>query len=1035
VSRTDAERRRTAALITADDLPDDPPRPAPDTVLTTDDLTAAGITLAEGPALQAALNGFVRAGESGLGPVDQVRLLMNRPGPWTGALDGIAARAARRTWRSAHDDFALALSGASGLPAGTDPAEAWRRATSLVLPLELHPVLSDSRHARGDFRDAVRQVAEHLAVHGTHAVSGTDLASRVRRELGLPPRLPGGAPEAPAVTVGFGPGSASVSQDDGRELKALAGRVAAAGVLNLRAGVPAPEVVLTGFGRSGRSARDRVEAVAASVLDDLTQALVELGAGDLADLFEITVRVGTGGAGRVTAEVVTPPQSAAVAELERLRLLDGPGGAVDVDTLARRVLHVPGDAEVSADLRAELFTLVENAMAAGWSSSTASLGAYHLAARGALNHEHHIVAGDGSYQGLNLTGRPVGAVDTSRVWQRRNGQFQGPLEPMWDADAGAYVVVAEGGHDHVLLPWGQDRTRVPWQEFVELVARDPGVARLPAGVPVVLVLNHGGDQGLAMPRTLAFRAGRDGVWAHSGQVGLVLDPVSGTHRIVVENQRSQGLPLGGWFGSDANDLGPDGVPDEGFVTTLDGTVVPDHAVKTRTIGDEGRSFGRVTMSDPDLVTNEPVFEVLGEISAFSQFDPVTERALGDPVPLLEAGRPVYHFSQHGMPLRGVMEVTDGRPPVQVGGTETGRFLGRRPSMRKLGPRAVIDLGACWADAVAEDLPYVTDAATPPYVFDVLGTTSYAQGVANGSGAGVLAVDRVHVLMRGESPKAGVLTSPSGEAGERRLLLPEPDTAQLTDLARWAGLHPDPGPAPQDVQDTTARLVRALRRTFGAEVHADPEFRTLLQGLGALENMRRADPHLRVAGPFTLHHLHLVVHARHGRTSNDAPSPDEVRRVLSDAARRADGAGGRQLTLHDYTPMPSMDWALKQLAGRDLAATAIDVLRLPPERAVTRVDVSRLVWGTVKGAEAVRAVSDPVAAARKVLHVPAGADLSPDEARERLLWLMAGAAVSGFDPSDPSDLAAWDLVRQGALDDTTRLTTGGVPSGRNWTRRQ
>ncbi|MFE2397658.1 lonely Cys domain-containing protein, partial [Streptomyces sp. NPDC059425] len=566
------------------------------------------------------------------------------------------------------------------------------------------------------------------------------------------------------------------------------------------------------------------------------------------------------------------------------------------------------------------------------------------------------------------------------------------------------------------------------------MAGDRGAGGLPAGTPVVLVLGHGGDQGLVLPRTLAFRTGRDGVWAHSGRVGLVPDPASGVERIVVENRRSEGLPLGGWFRSDADDLGPHGTADEGFVTALDGTVLPDASIKTRTIGDDGRSFGRVTMSDPDLVTNEPMFEAMAEITEFAQFDPVSEGTIGEPAALLENGRPVYHFAQHGMPLRGVMEVADGRPPVQVGGEETGRYIRRRPSMRKLGPDAVIDLGSCWADASAEDLPYLTDAAEPPYVFDVLGVTSYAQGVANGSGAAVMAVDRVHVLMRAETPKAGVLAGPSGEPGARRLLLPEPGPAELAALARTAGLHTGEGPVPADVLDTTLRLVKALRRSFGADVAADGRFRTLLEGIGALENMRRADPHLRVAGPFTLHHLHLAVHARHRRTSNDPPSRDDVRRVLLDAAAKKDEAAAGRLTLHQYTPLPSLDWALKRLAGRDLAALAADVLRLPDAGAVTRTDVSRLVWGAVRGAEALRNTTDPVALAKKALHLHPSAEPTPDEAGDRLLWLMAGAAVSGFDPADPADLAAWDLVRHGALDDGTRLTAQGVPTGRDWTRR-
>ncbi len=251
----------------------------------------------------------------------------------------------------------------------------------------------------------------------------------------------------------------------------------------------------------------------------------------------------------------------------------------------------------------------------------------------------------------------------------------------------------------------------------------------------------------------------------------------------------------------------------------------------------------------------------------------------------------------------------------------------------------------------------------------------------------MAVDRVHVLMRGATPKAGALASPSGSQGARGLLLPEPG-AELAALARTAGLHTEDGPVPADVLATTLRLVKALRRSFGADVASDARFEALLQGIGALENMRRADPHLRVLGPFTLHHLHLVTHARHQRTSNDPPSRDDVRRVLLDAAGRKDEAAAGRLTLHQYTPMPSLDWALRRLAGQDLAALAADVLRLPDASAVSPRGRGKLVWGAVKGAEALRSVTDPVALAKKALHLPASAAPTPDEAGDRLLWLMA-----------------------------------------------
>ncbi|WP_455357457.1 lonely Cys domain-containing protein, partial [Streptomyces sp. SYSU K217416] len=198
VRRTDDERRRTAALVTVEDLGEDWPRLADD-VLTLADLTAAGITLGAGPAVQVALSGSVRVGDSEIDRVGYVRLLMVRPGPWSEALDVIAARAARRIWREAYVDFVLARGRASGVMAGRDLEEVWRRAMSLVLPLELHPVRADSRHARADYIGAVRQVAEHLAVPRAGAVSAVLEADRLRHGLGLPPRLRGGAPGGPPV--------------------------------------------------------------------------------------------------------------------------------------------------------------------------------------------------------------------------------------------------------------------------------------------------------------------------------------------------------------------------------------------------------------------------------------------------------------------------------------------------------------------------------------------------------------------------------------------------------------------------------------------------------------------------------------------------------------------------------------------------------------------------------------------------------------------------------------------------------------------
>ncbi|MFD5929309.1 hypothetical protein ACFWGO_32385, partial [Streptomyces griseoaurantiacus] len=192
VERDSDQRQWIASQVTADDLPDGLPTGLdPHTTVTLRDLTAAGVTV--GPALHTQLalnNGEVSLRDTGLDPVDQVKVLMNRPGPWPQSLDTVAADTSRRIWQDSYEDFT------GSLPPGTDPRsarEAWDRATGLVLPLELHPVRADSRYTTGPFRDAVRQVADLLA-GGSGRPAAITRADQLRTDLGLPFRVRGGAP-------------------------------------------------------------------------------------------------------------------------------------------------------------------------------------------------------------------------------------------------------------------------------------------------------------------------------------------------------------------------------------------------------------------------------------------------------------------------------------------------------------------------------------------------------------------------------------------------------------------------------------------------------------------------------------------------------------------------------------------------------------------------------------------------------------------------------------------------------------------------
>ncbi|WP_405537424.1 hypothetical protein OG787_31905 [Streptomyces sp. NBC_00075] len=184
VRRDPAQRQWIAGQVTPADLPAD---------LSEEDLAELGA-------------------DGGVVTVGQISAAMLGPGPWPKSLDVVAANATRRIWADAYTDFADTTPDTAKGAA----SRAWSTATGLVLPLELHPVLADSRHAGEEYRDAVRQVAEALLAGGGPETA-TALADRLRRDLGLRPRLRGGAPSRPVAiptSAQWDPAPAAESRDD-----------------------------------------------------------------------------------------------------------------------------------------------------------------------------------------------------------------------------------------------------------------------------------------------------------------------------------------------------------------------------------------------------------------------------------------------------------------------------------------------------------------------------------------------------------------------------------------------------------------------------------------------------------------------------------------------------------------------------------------------------------------------------------------------------------------------------------------------------
>ncbi|WP_133169141.1 lonely Cys domain-containing protein [Streptomyces sp. MH60] len=186
VERDGGQRRWIAGQVRPEDLAADVRNLDFGRAVDREALDTAGISAP--PALRAQWqlgSTDVPLAESGLPPVDQARLLMVEPGPWPQALEVTAANAARRLWQESYADFAADAPPLADGKTGYTPSQAWSTATGLVLPLEMHPVRADSRHAVAPYRDAVREVADLLMAGGGRDAADS-LADRLRADLGLP---------------------------------------------------------------------------------------------------------------------------------------------------------------------------------------------------------------------------------------------------------------------------------------------------------------------------------------------------------------------------------------------------------------------------------------------------------------------------------------------------------------------------------------------------------------------------------------------------------------------------------------------------------------------------------------------------------------------------------------------------------------------------------------------------------------------------------------------------------------------------------
>ncbi|MFJ8755379.1 lonely Cys domain-containing protein, partial [Streptomyces sp. NPDC102441] len=724
---------------------------------------------------------------------------------------------------------------------------------------------------------------------------------------------------------------------------------------------------------------------------------------------------------------------AAVVRLNGLRqvepvLRDGPFDLDALDAVVRHVFMLDTAVKVAAEHRGPLFWLAMDERAKS-ASSLAVLSALHLQRVGALAPEYALETLDDKIWGRDLGGVSFPVLDlnlSGTATRRPDGTLEfgevGPADWHRTGEDPPFVIRAEGGHDHVMV-FGR---RVSIDVFVELMAIDPAVAALPAGVEVLLCISGAGARQVELARRVADRLGRP-TWSTNGtlhEFALPEDP-SLRHVIYLEvgdpADTSKLRPE--WI------LSPPGLLPDPADTEADRAL--DRALLSNTVVDrENLSTGRSFFGPGEEKFAEQDRHARTARETWHR-DPVTGILTKDPhgVPF---GDDVYTYGVHGRESMTTV-ATEKNPKHVLRDGAFGGVLRRRPSLKNLDKKYKVVGLACLTPRRGGTTHRSGMYGPAPFVPDPLAVTSELQHVANETGRVSFGVTAPHRLMYNVAEKkwAHVLdTDVRGRRGRWVEIRPESSGDALDDRARVAGLHTGDGPVSVEDRERALRLVRALREAFGVAIEDHSEYEELLRGIGALEIMRAADPALNGFGPFTMDLFDRAAHAHvalvGGQIIVDGdPGPDAYRALLESAAATT----GSGTTLTEFVQLPAVVEVAQRLEGTaDLVAEARNILRLDADAVVGKPELSRLFWASVKAQEFLNRVSDTDALAIVALHLKPRQLARPGE----LFELAAQAADAGRDLDNRTALAAFHLETLGAYDPETELVDSqGGASGRNW----
>ncbi|MCZ1008351.1 lonely Cys domain-containing protein [Streptomyces lydicus] len=711
------------------------------------------------------------------------------------------------------------------------------------------------------------------------------------------------------------------------------------------------------------------------------------------------------------------------AALERLDALSAgdprlrPDGSLDLAALVRRVLMLERtEPATPADLRDLLKAALDPR--AGGPRSLDRLSAVHLVRKGVF---------DARFRLLDDQGNPRG-------WDWGSG-----VPPQADLSTSGTVTTDQGGATAVTnlgtAPWG-DRAQLyaanstarsvrvrglqgfsrlaPHRVFAELVDLDPVLPGVPAEVPLLLWTPNVLARNLNLPDALAHRQNRS-VFATGGN--LVWAPLPGPQpRFVpaLDNRGTEGV-WASWLRRDPAEV-RDGAVDwnqEEITWSLPG---PDHRLHGSVSfdfaaePDKGRSRTR-NYARAAAVRR---YVVLGKGRGKSAEPPKEVRWKVSPFNAATHGRPAVTFWQT---VRG-----EQRLPAR----ESARRMARQVDRAGLAPDAPVLVGSC-------------SAATPrPVVFDRLADLPIGQYMANESKRGAYAppyeisLEPEHDVVEGSTSDELVwvlFTDERGVPADWVFFLPEPEGAELDEVARLAQLHDGSGPASEADRYRVLRLVRALRLVFGADVGDRPDYAQLISGIGALEVRREADPALHRPGGerFTMELFEELAreHAGHGPGA-PAVSPVGYLALLTESADRwEDGERGAPLT--GWLRLPEVTRALEAMSARQFRDNAArDILSLPAEAPLGEADYSRALWALVRTEQLAAGVTDQGGFAQRILRLDA-----PDPGRYlEAMGAVRRALAAGRDARNLDELASHGLELAGLLSPERLLK---APDGSSWGR--